>query len=290
MLDKIESETESDIENLLEDSDTEYIAEEPISDNKEESHQLLTPEATALVEGEVLDIDEPSAEKLKKKVAELKCKCTSKFFKAKKCTLETNVLFDIPGNANPLMISEGTANLNELVERICDQTKLYVTQNGTEFATNPGKIRIFLGINYNMSISKLPNVKCYKSVDSFLSNDDVRNAMARNRFMNILQNLHFTDNQTADKSDKAYKMRIVINHLSKAFQDARSDAERQSIDKYMTKFKSGMSCKQYMKNKSIKWGFKWWCRCRSKTGYLYEFDLYLGKKEKTELGLGETVV
>ena len=26
------------------------------------------------------------------------------------------------------------------------------------------------------------------------------------------------------------------------------------------------------------------------TGYLYEFDLYLGKKEKTELGLGETVV
>ena len=38
MLDKIESETESDIENLLEDSDTQYIAEEPIPDSKEESH------------------------------------------------------------------------------------------------------------------------------------------------------------------------------------------------------------------------------------------------------------
>ena len=46
MLDKIECETESDTENLLEDSDTEYIAEEPIPDNKEESHQLLTSEAT----------------------------------------------------------------------------------------------------------------------------------------------------------------------------------------------------------------------------------------------------
>ena len=72
MLDKIDSEAESDIENLLEDSDTEYIAEEPVPDNKEESHQLLTPEATVHVEGEVLDIDEPPAKKPKKKAAELK--------------------------------------------------------------------------------------------------------------------------------------------------------------------------------------------------------------------------
>ena len=45
-----------------------------------------------------------------------------------------------------------------------------------------------------------------------------------------------------------------------------------------------------MKNKPTKWGFKWWCRCCSKTGYLYKFDFYLGKKEKAKLGLGETVV
>ena len=48
--------------------------------------------------------------------------------------------------------------------------------------------------------------------------------------MNIHQNLHFTDNQTADKSGKAYK----INNLNKAFQDAISDGERQSVDEHMT--------------------------------------------------------
>ena len=95
---------ESDIENLLEDSDTEYIAEEPIPDNKEESHQLPTPEGTVHVEGEVLNIDEAPAKKLKKKVAKLKWKRTSKFVKAKKCTLKANVLLDIPENANPLLI------------------------------------------------------------------------------------------------------------------------------------------------------------------------------------------
>ena len=106
------------------------------------------------------------------------------------------------------------------MKHICDQTNLYATQNGREFASNPEEIRAFLGINYIMSISKVPNVKSYWSVDSYLSNDGVRNAMTRNCFINILQNLHFTDNQTADKFVKANKMRIVMNHLNKAFQDA----------------------------------------------------------------------
>ena len=61
--------------------------------------------------------------------------------------------------------------------------------------------------------------------------------MTRNRFVNILQNLYFTDNQTPDKSGKDYKMRIVINHLSKAFQDAMPYTERQSIDEHMTRVK-----------------------------------------------------
>ena len=133
----------------------------------------------------------------------MKWKRTSKFIKAKKCTLEANVSLGIPENANLLLTFEGTTNLNELVKYIWDNTNLYGTQNGREFATNPEEILAFLGISYIMSISKLPNLKCYWSVDSYLSNDGVRDAMTKNRFMKILQNLRFTDNQTADKSEKS---------------------------------------------------------------------------------------
>ena len=104
----------------------------------------------------------------KKKVAELKWKRTSKFVKAEKYTLEANILLDIP-NANPLLIFGGTTNLNELVKYICDQRNLYATQSGRECATNSDEIRAFLGINHIMSISKLPNMTCYWSVDSYLS-------------------------------------------------------------------------------------------------------------------------
>ena len=61
MLEKTESEIKSDTENLLEYSHTEYLTEEPIPVNKKESHQVLTPEAKVDFQGEVLDIDEPSA-------------------------------------------------------------------------------------------------------------------------------------------------------------------------------------------------------------------------------------
>ena len=33
--------------------------------------------------------------------------------------------------------------------------------------------------------------------------------------------------------------------------------------------------KQYIKPKPIKWGFKFWFPSDSKTGYLYELDMYI---------------
>ena len=50
--------------------------------------------------------------------------------------------------------------------------------------------------------------------------------------------------------------------------------------------------KQYIKSKPIKWFFKFWFRCSSKSGYLYQMDIYLGRKQTPEfnLGLGEEVV
>ena len=92
MLDKVESETESDNENLLEDSGMGYKAEEQVPDDKVESHLLVKLETTVHVESEFLDIDESPGTKLKNKFLELKWKRASKFVKAKKCTLEANVL------------------------------------------------------------------------------------------------------------------------------------------------------------------------------------------------------
>ena len=70
-----------------------------------------------------------------------------------------------------------------------------------------------------------------------------------------------------------------------------NDSE-QSIPEHMVEFKGRSGMKQYIKSKPIKWGFKFWFRCSSKSGYLHQIDIYLGRKQTSEfnLGLGGKVV
>ena len=120
--------------------------------------------------------------------------------------------------------------------------------------------------------------------------------MARGRFLEILQNIHFDDNQKellpkdSDEHDRAWKLRLLFNHIEKHFQEALQPECHQSIDEHTCKFKGKSIMRQYMKNKPIKWGFKFWFCCGAKSGYLYEFNMYVGKKGNTELGLGESAV
>ena len=196
------------MENLLEDSNTKFIAEKEISDKNEDTHWLLKPEAVVHVESESNESERPQKKQLKLKIGELKWKRQPNFIKTRKCNLEAKILLNLPVNSNPLKIYKVTTDFIEFVQYICEQTNLYAAQNGREFVTNPEEIHAFLGISYIMSISKLPNFKCYCSVDSYFSNEGVSNVMTRDHFIKILDIIHFPNNQTADKSDKLQQNRV----------------------------------------------------------------------------------
>ena len=82
----------------------------------------------------------------------------------------------------------------------------------------------------------------------------------------------------------------MIDHLNKKFSEVLSNDGKQSTDGHMVKFKGRSGMKQYIKSKPVKWGFRFWFRCSSKTGYLYQKDIYLGKKQNAEFNLGEEIV
>ena len=50
------------------------------------------------------------------------------------------------------------------------------------------------------------------------------------------------------------------------------------IDETMVPHKGCLSFKQYIKNKPIRWGIKLWVLCEGKTGYVFNFQVYLGKE------------
>ena len=197
---------------------------------------------------------------------------------------------------SPMQVFAKTVGLEGLLSLLKTESERYAEQNGRMFQTTLEELRAFLGINILIRIHKLPKMRDYWSIDEGLGNFLIQKTMTRNRFLEILQNLHFAYNlqkfppKESERFDCAWKLRPFLDHLLKHFQEALLLESHQSIDEDMSKFKEKSLMCQYMKNKPIKLGFKFWFRCGSKSGYLYQFDMYLGKKSKTEFGLGESVV
>ena len=100
-------------------------------------------------------------------------------------------------------------SLEELLELIVEQSNLCAHQNGRNLTVIKEELKAFLGINFVITINKLPMIAEYWRVDNLINNDGIQNTMIRNRFSEILQNLHF-----AVKTDKDLEMRPVIDHLN----------------------------------------------------------------------------
>ena len=86
-----------------------------------------------------------------------------------------------------------------------------------------------------MVINKLPIIAEYWRVDNQICNDSIQNTMMWNRFCEILQNLHFADNRNNDKTDKAFKMRPLKDHVNSKFSEVLSNDSEQIIDEHMLK-------------------------------------------------------
>jgi hypothetical protein len=96
--------------------------------------------------------------------------------------------------------------------------------------------------------------------------------------------LYFNNPQKPKDCGKLYYIEDVVACLKKTFAKAISESNRQSIDESMVKFKGRSSLKQYLPLKPIKRGVKIWERCASRTGYVYDFNIYSGKEEKSSEG------
>lgn len=67
--------------------------------------------------------------------------------------------------------------------------------------------------------------------------------MTRTMFKDILQNLHFSNNAEADKSDKVYKFTQLITHIHESFTSCVSNEVIQNVNEHTVKFKRRPSIK-----------------------------------------------
>ena len=311
LFDTTESDDEEDIENLMNDSDTEFI-DKPLVENGGSKSDLSLSASCLDIENHLCDsntptpieavvrISQPDSDSdddvplssLQVPKADKEWKWRKQFKRAyvEKCVFAEDGIVNIDvQDPSPMQVFAKTVGLEGLLSLMKTESDRYAEQNGRMFQTTLEELCAFLGINILMGIHKLPKMRDYWSANEGLGNTLIQKTMTRDQFLEILQNLHFVDNlqklppKESQSLDRAWTLRSFFNHLLKHFQEALLPESHQSINEHICKFKGKRIMRQYIKNNPIKWGFKFWFRCSSKSGYLYQFDMYLGKKSKTRV-------
>ena len=169
------------------------------------------------------------------------------------------------------------------------QTNFYVTQKHRRVpVVIANELYAFLGINFLMGYHSLPAIKHYWSNDVDLKVSLVANAMSRNRYQQILANLHVNDNNgmPENNTDKLYKIKPFVDALNNNFMLLYNVNEYISVDKSM---KGRSSMKQYSPMKRIKRDYKIWVRA-DMDGYMSKFSIYQDKIQKQKTLKHRTVL
>lgn len=149
--------------------------------------------------------------------------------------------------------------------------------------TNEQELMRFFSIILVMGLNQLPTVNSYWSKDPMYRNEFIVNTMPRDRFLLLLRCIHFCNNEDPflDTNDRLYKMRKPLDLINKNFQSVLSLGRVLVIDESMIPFRGRLKFRQYIPNKSHRYGIKIYKLC-SVDGYTNNVIVYTGKNEKVE--------
>jgi len=189
---------------------------------------------------------------------------------------------------------------DDICSFIVEQTNLYAQQVlGEKYrdweAVTVEDLRAYFGFMILMGIVHLPALDDYWRRDSLLHYSPIADRISRQRFRDISRFLHFCNNQDlCPRGDPGYdrlgKVRMILEKMQERFLALYQPHCENAIDEAMIPFKGRSCLKQYMPKKPIKRGIKVWCRGDSHNGYMCELQVYTGKAESVEEGLGKRVV
>ena len=153
-------------------------------------------------------------------------------------------------------------------------------------------MKIYLGINILICIHVLPDIYSYWSSNEYLGVEANPKIMSRTRFVKLNQYVHLNNNEDELTYGTAgynslFKIQHALDIIKKTFSECYRPGKNMSIDEAMVAFKGRTPLKQYLPSKPIKWGFKIWTIAESSTGYISDFDIYTGKRDRpSSHGLG----
>lgn len=169
-----------------------------------------------------------------------------------------------------------------LLQHICVESEKYAIFLGKP---NPNitveELKVFISILLVTGYNYHSRARTLWSTDEDLQNLLVIKSMRRNRFQQILQFLHFEDSRKqSTENDKMWKLRPITDHLKANMITNFHPEQHLSYDESMIAYFGRHGCKQFIKGKPLRFGYKVWSLC-TPSGYLVNFEVYQGNNPRS---------
>lgn len=117
--------------------------------------------------------------------------------------------------------------------------------------------------------------------------------MPYRRFLAITRFLHFSNNATADKTDRMNKVREAVNYFNDKFRKMYTPEGDVLIDESFMKLKGRLGNIVFSPKKRARYGIKYYRLCESNSGYCCGFKIYTGQDtadDKNNVGVSGSIV
>ncbi|CAG2197406.1 unnamed protein product [Mytilus edulis] len=145
--------------------------------------------------------------------------------------------------------------------------------------TSIDEMKVFFSLIISMGLTRKGDLDAYWSTDEVINTPFFSKMMAKDRFMNILANLHLNDNNLAN-TDRLYKVRPFITMMRDTF-GVYTPEESLSFDEGTCPFKGRVKFRVYNPMKPNKFGIKLYQCCEARSGYCVAFDIYDADAERS---------
>ena len=134
----------------------------------------------------------------------------------------------------------------------------------------------FIAIYSLSGIVQKSQLQQYWTHDVYLETPGFGRIMSRDRFLLLLQFLHFSNKEAATPGDRLAKLRPLTDMMFGLFERLDTPHQFISIDEELVLFKERLLFKQYIPSKCARFGLKIFALCDTH-GYFYTASVYTGQ-------------
>lgn len=150
----------------------------------------------------------------------------------------------------------------------------------------PTEMKTFLEIIMWMGLCPKPSIDSYWKTNNI---SHIPKFMKRKRFELLLRTFHCSNNAFCPPRDRLFKVNKLLDLLLSKFKTARAPKQSMCIDESMIPFTGRLSFKQYIQNKTNKYGIKLFKLCIDNY-YTVGIKMYAGKEAITGQRVSSKVV